>query len=703
MHPVFNLLDLSRTQLQDVSGAIEDNNKALEALLKYYRNRTDYEGFVFAENQTLDSLRQEFKKIPESEKEHILMVSAQLAENTFLFQEPWDMERTQIPYQFEGEIDWQVNPDHDPEWTFMLNRMNYLNVLAQAYLLTNNHQYTQIYMRLVNDWLQKNKGPEGLRYTSWRSIDSAIRLRNWVKSLEIFITDPEFSAELLADMLVSCVVHFEYLQEGWTINRLQTNWVVLEANGAYLASLFFKELKVAAYFESISLPYVTRAALTQETTEGMHWEQSYQYHHEVLLKLAEIYLLGTRNQKLMPKELKDVINRMSLVAAHARKPDGTQDNYGDSDRESVDELLLLLEQITGLTLLDSHAQAGPNRFVLTHFGQFIQQSDGQALYQKSWAFDEAGVYLLKDPTHQFHAQFKCGFLGHGHGHDDLLHLSIFDEGEDLLVDAGRYSYEGEYHQRLSFKSQEYHNTTMVDNLSINEHANCWDAKKVAHQVNSKFRFNEKMDFVEGGHLGYLDLPDPIYTNRKVLYIKPDVLLIVDEFLGRGEHQFTQNLHFKLNQLEKVSTTQLRYTNSKGKKYPITTFISDSEKQAEWKLSQQFVSDDYNEKHLVPKATMTVGSSAPFTMCTFISLGEKELSIEPIEVFNEYESRRKRSTASAFKITEQNRPTTETKYIVVNHYEDADSRRAYIVDGHQVYGRVALVEVQGNKESVTRIY
>lgn len=700
MHKVFSLLDLTQSELKAVKSAVdsEDEEQALLLLKVYYQTRQGYQGFLFSDNQSVAQVVTDFQQISQAEKKHIFKVADEVGQKLFLFKEPWDMERTQKPYQFLSDIDWEFNPDHDPEWTFMLNRQNYVNSLAQAYLLTNDSHYTEIFMALIKDWLSKNPTPEGHKMTSWRSIDAAIRLRNWVKALEIFLLDEIFSAELLADLLVCVNTHLLYLQAGWTVNRLQTNWVVLEGNGAYLAVLFFPELKITNEVEAKILPYLTQAALTQETSEGLHWEQSYQYHNEVLLKLAEVYLLGTRNQRQLPQDLKAVIERMAICAAHFRKPDGTQDNYGDSDREYLDEFLLLLEQITGLSLLDENQQVLPSRFVLSHFGKVCQRTASKEnRYQQSHAFDEAGVYLLKDSTYGVHGQFKCGFLGHGHGHDDLLHLSVFADGEDILVDSGRYSYEETYHHRLAFKSPAYHNTTVVDGKFINEHKNCWDAQKVAHQINSKAKLSEKIDFVEGGHLGYFDLEQPLYTNRKVIFLKPDILVIVDEFLGKGEHEYTQHYHFKLQNLLRGSNeNQLKYTNSEGKAYFIENFPSENLKEGAWRLSEQFVSDDYNEKHLAPHGMYTVTGMAPASIVTFISLSGEPAIIQPVKVFNEYECERDPSIVSAFKINED-------RYLVVNHYEDADSRRAYLVDGHQVYGRVAMIEIKNKAAKVTRIY
>lgn len=698
MHKVFELLDFEKNELNKVKRAIQEKKEqeGLDALKDYFKERS-YAGFTFKNGtrSTFEEVRYLYTQISEIEKKHIFSVCEELSQNIFWFREPWDMERTQTPYQFIGEIDWEMNPEHDPEWTFMLNRQNYLNVLAQAYILTQDHRYTEIYCRLINDWLIDNSSFNGKEFTTWRSIDTGIRLRNWVKSLEVFLKDSDFPSELLADMIVSVKQHLQYLQKGWTMNRLQTNWVVLEGNGAFLGSLFFKELSISEKIREEVLIYLKKASVTQVTKEGIHWEQSYQYHNEVLLKLAEICLLAQRNKQMIPPKILEIVKSMSIAAGHFRKPNGFQENYGDSDREYMDELLYFLEQVTGLCLLDEKTVQLPNRFMLSHYGGNGKKEQGKGVFQKSIAFNEAGIFLMKESKSDVHLQFKCGFLGHGHGHDDLLHVSLFANGEDILIDSGRFSYEEEYHQRLKFKSQAYHNTPMVDGIEINKHKNCWDAEKVTHPVNAKSVYDEKYDFVEGGHLGYISLDEPVFTNRKVLFLKPNFLIIVDEFLGRGQHTITQNFHFKLPKVRLgKEMNQLIYESEDGRKYYMETFHS-SEEQGRWRIENQMVSDDYNEQHSSHKASYCVDSHIPFSLCTFMSLDGRPLNLKPIDVYNEYQQKREKSTTSAFKIDDD-------KYIVINHHEDADSRRAYIVDGYQGYGRVILIEPE-EQESVTRIY
>lgn len=49
---------------------------------------------------------------------NMLADTDRVLENIFLFQNPWDMEWTNIPYHFEEKIDWNFQPEDDSEWLF---------------------------------------------------------------------------------------------------------------------------------------------------------------------------------------------------------------------------------------------------------------------------------------------------------------------------------------------------------------------------------------------------------------------------------------------------------------------------------------------------------------------------------------------------------------------------------------------------------
>lgn len=74
-----------------------------------------------------------------SDQDLIMKRANELLEQVFVFNKPWDMERCITPYKLEKDFDWNVTYNDDEEWTFMLNRMDYLNYLIYAGYLTNNN------------------------------------------------------------------------------------------------------------------------------------------------------------------------------------------------------------------------------------------------------------------------------------------------------------------------------------------------------------------------------------------------------------------------------------------------------------------------------------------------------------------------------------------------------------------------------------
>ena len=61
------------------------------------------------------------------ENEKLIKTSDLLLNNTFIFDKVWDMERWLIQINLGDDIDWNFVGNDDEEWTFMLNRMGYLD------------------------------------------------------------------------------------------------------------------------------------------------------------------------------------------------------------------------------------------------------------------------------------------------------------------------------------------------------------------------------------------------------------------------------------------------------------------------------------------------------------------------------------------------------------------------------------------------
>lgn len=62
-------------------------------------------------------------------------------------------------------------------------------------------------------------------------------------------------------------------------------------------------------------------------------------------------------------------------------------------------------------------------------------------------------------------------------------------------------------------------------------------------MKQQFFTAEDYEFVQGGHLGYMDMEQGVFVNRKILYIKPDLYVIMDEMYTGGAHTYEQYWHF----------------------------------------------------------------------------------------------------------------------------------------------------------------
>ncbi len=95
------------------------------------------------------------------------------------------MEKTNIPYKFPGETDWDAEPFGDEEWTFMLNRHRYWIDLGKAYFLTGKEKYARTFVQQVTHWIDNNPLEDAKKQTSWRRIEAGIRAENWIKTFEL--------------------------------------------------------------------------------------------------------------------------------------------------------------------------------------------------------------------------------------------------------------------------------------------------------------------------------------------------------------------------------------------------------------------------------------------------------------------------------------------------------------------------------------
>lgn len=532
-----------------------------------------------------------------AEAAHVLRTADEACENTFVFDFPWDMERTSDPVHFEKEIDWNIVPAGDPEFLWQFNRHRFLLCLGQAYQMTNDEKYAANYVRLMEDWMDRvpwdcediDKGP-------WRTLETGLRAESWLCSLPL-VLDSEAVSKPFLEKVGKCLRrHQERLMDNFQIHKYISNWGVLESYGLLLLSVVLPNSEICLEAAVKRLQETTKV---QVLADGMQWEQSPMYHNEVYHCYLTAYYYGKRAGVRMPEEVRNAVKQMAYVDYKWKKPDHRQFAQGDSDSSDLREKITM-----GAYVLKDGVLKSGGYDILDYDSAWRFGIEGCTQYEKmkkeapnfvSAELAFGGNYYFrsgwteKDSLLHFH----CGETGGGHGHADKMHVDLVLYGEDVLVDAGRYTYvDGA--ERFWFKEAAAHNTVVVDGKGFSPCKTSWIYEKLCTCLKQQFYEGKTGSFVEGTHLGYWE--NGVLVNRKIIWIHPDIYLLVDDFYAEGQHDYESYLHFdshgKVELCERENGLKaVHFTGKEMEAY--LQFVGEG---MEHFLEASEQSDYYNEKH-----------------------------------------------------------------------------------------------------------
>ena len=375
-----------------------------------------------------------------------------------------------------------------------------------------------------------------------------------------------------------------------------SNWGILANHGLFLAGCMLPQNERTSEYVRESLDRLAKATEIQIYPDGVHWEQSPMYHNEVLRCYLDAIILAGRCNVDLPPIIPERAKSMLHASLIAGKPNGHEIMMGDSDDIDQRDLLSIgaylfndvLLKFGGYPRLDFDSvwtlgydtvqpyesipsiRPPETAHALTDSGNFYSRSD--------WSAEAAFIH------------FHCGTLGAGHGHADKLHVDVFYGGEDILVDPGRFTYvPGE--DRYQYKLPQAHNTITVDNTNLYACVDSWECTNLSRAVSQKFIEKNGYVYMEGAHLGYM--PNGVYVSRRIIHIKPDILLLCDTFYGSDDKDRTYRQYFQWNNHGVVSGEGNAWSYKSAKNS--ARLIQTSEHELKTELLPGKISRHYNQQ------------------------------------------------------------------------------------------------------------
>ncbi|MFV0540458.1 MAG: alginate lyase family protein [Aestuariibaculum sp.] len=688
---VFDMLDFSNPKLSEVKAMYDKNDTkgAGKALLKAFRKKDNL--YLKATQADISYIKQYFKE----DVAYSLKVADEVSRNFFLFQYEWDMEKTYVPYIFKDEIDWQVNPFGDEEWTFMLSRHRFWLDLGKAYMLTGKEKYVKKFIEQATHWIKNNKISKKTSWTTWRRIEAGIRMENWIKSFEYMKNSKYITPEFFNMFLASIIEHANYLDSKFSGHSQTSNWGVIEFNGLFTAGTFMDYFKKGNEWQQSAVDKLHQCIQNQILNDGTQWEQSPMYHNEVMHCFMNTILLAKRANIKLTDRIINKTNDMVRANIEWQKPNYNEPLLGDSDDNDLRDMLTTAALLFNSKMFKSRAYKSLNYENYFLFGKQTAQeyrNMGEKIpeFLSAYQFNSGDLYSRSSwEEDAFYSSFHMRRIGGGHSHDNLLHFSLFANGQDYLVDTGRYTYV--YNDwRKYFKENTAHNTLGVDNLPNSIYAGSWSNSFDAKSEGAYVVIKEGFDYAEALNKAYLRLDDPVLMKRRMLYLKPDVWLLIDSFEAKEEHTYSQYFNFIDKEVKVVNGgLSTAYSKNNLRIQPLKT--------VDTKLIDAWYSPDYNFKEEIKRAELSKKTKGFNSFVTLLYFPEKtNVTYKMLPVYN----RAKTQILAQEQVEAVQLKVNNKEYIIMVSHEAASSLTSYkIVNDQVLTGEVVLVERDGDKQTI----
>jgi len=490
------------------------------------------------------------------EAERILSGSLRL----FTFDVHTDIPPNWFRNYLQGD-EWQAVPAHQIDYRrgdiaggvrycWELNRHGYFLTLAQAWLLTKNERFAQRLQQDWLDWIARNPPRFGINWTSM--LECALRLHTWCWSLWLLAECPLLDERTLRPILASLWQQCAEIAMNLSIGSSANNHLIGETAGMWLFANLFPTARFASRWARTSRAILQREVLRQITPDGVTVEQA--VHYQVFVMEMALHAdslarhLGKPFNEQYARRLQASARFLQAITDCA----GNIPHIGDSDDAEVlpfcphrshaeaditEAVRVLYEHTAPRTLKATWLTAKPVP---------PEKPSPPIKPHHSQLFAQGGYAVMRDEEGKRVTVMDCGALGWGsiaaHAHADALAITLSVDGQPVLVDAGTYCYHDEPVWRNAFRSTRYHNTVCVDNTDQSEMlgAFLWGAR--AKVRIRQWYTSDLCDLLCASHDGYRRRGCGEHL-RWLLWLKPDVWLVVDEVERSEGHDVVQNWLF----------------------------------------------------------------------------------------------------------------------------------------------------------------
>jgi Heparinase II/III-like protein/Heparinase II/III N-terminus len=429
-----------------------------------------------------------------------------------------------IPY-----LDFERAGDHKLIWE--LNRHQHLVLLAQAWRLTGR---TEFYIEIeaqLESWWAANPYGRGINWTS--ALEVAFRAFSWIWVYQI--AGDQMSAGMRRRFLESLYAHGRHLAGNLSVYFSPNTHLLGEAVALHAIGTLFPDYPESTRWRRDGGAIVRAQMDAQVHADGSHFEQSTYYHVYAL----DMLLFSAVMEKMSP-DYSARLGRMAdyldaLLGPPRRLPFLGDDDggrlfhpYGPRDCFGRASLAAMARGSA-----KDYPEIGAWWFGADYNHDRSDQShDREGVVvpqQKSQLFEDAGIAIMQaGDVHLVADAGPFGGGGAGHSHADTLSFVLRLGDEDLLIDAGTFTYVGDAKWRNWFRGTAAHNTIRINGLDQATPVDPFRWADKPDVVINAWQSNSEEDFLDAT-CRYRGLEH----RRRIRFKKPTTISVLDELTGSG--------------------------------------------------------------------------------------------------------------------------------------------------------------------------
>jgi asparagine synthase (glutamine-hydrolysing) len=471
---------------------------------------------------------------------------------------------------FGDPPDWQLDPITHTQWdrtkdlmraisasdalldvksTWEIGRFSHAYLIARAAAFFPEHraQFASAMLSQMRNFEAANVFGLGVHWTSGQEV--AFRLLAWVFVLDTLLLQSQEAREaraLVADTLVAGATWIER-HINYARGAVYNNHLLSEALGLFAVGVLLPAAPSASRWRTLGRRLLDQEAERQFYEDGAYICQSHNYHRLAIHDLLWAAMFArSSGDRPSVSWLRALDRSLTFLVSHQNPGDGRLPNYGANDGShalqvaccDVSDFRPTLQTVSVLVRNERLYEPGPwDEAVAWLLGpDALDAAPLRPPRRRSASFGPTGFHVLRGSDASSFVAFRCGTLKDRFSQVDMLHADVWWRGQNVLVDAGSYRYNGYPEWHRHFMGTGVHNTVVIDGRDQMLHFRTFKVLYWTRAALRRFVEHDEWALVEGEHYGYTRHPGRCEHRRTILQFGNDTWVVVDRITGTGSHK-----------------------------------------------------------------------------------------------------------------------------------------------------------------------